>query len=432
MASLTASTPWRWRLALALYRLCSPLLLIVALPAWLRKMAARGGWSTPFGERFGCYQEDSEWVPSGRMHLHSVSVGETLIALKFLGAWHKKHPHPVVLAVSTATAYQLAMASRTELVTLVYAPLDLWPFVRSYLQRFQPSQIVLVEAEAWPELMQQCQLRDITVSMINARLSARSERRYHKVRRWVAPLFQKLQHIGVQDATDAARFVSLGISADRLTVTGSIKFDPEAAAPPCQRPEFSAILAPIRKERALILAASTHDGEELLLAQAMRDTGTLFLCVPRHAERGQEVRHALEAQGFTVHLRSEGIPTESKQVDVLLIDSTGELRDWTAHADVVVIGKSFLSTGGQNPAEAILAAKPVIVGPHMENFEPLVSQLLAAEGIIRLTDSSALASAIDALLRDRKKATTLCERALRVLQQHAGATERSMAMLEDQ
>jgi len=430
MASGMTSPPWRWRVALGIYRLLSPLLLIVALPSWLRKMAARGGWSTPFGERFGCYHEDIEWAPAGRMHLHAVSVGETLIALKFLRSWHKKHPHPVVLAVSTATAYHLASPARSELLTVVYAPLDLWPFVRAYLRRFEPSQVVLVEAEAWPELMQQCQQRDIPVCMINARLSARSERRYHKVRRWVAPLFQKLRHIGVQDAADAARFVSLDISADRLTVTGSIKFDPEAAPPPCQRPEFSAILAPIRKDRPLVLAASTHDGEEILLARALRDTGTLFLCVPRHAERRQEVRHALEAQGFSVHLRSEGIPTESEKVDVLLIDSTGELRDWTAHADVVIIGKSFLSTGGQNPAEAILAAKPVIVGPHMENFEPLVSQLLAAEGAIRIHDSSALGSAISHLLHDRKETATLCERALRVLKQHAGATERSIAMLE--
>lgn len=431
MVSVNAPNPWRWRLALALYRLISPLLLILALPAWLRKMAARGGWSTPFGERFGHYQDDIEWVPTGRLHLHAVSVGETLIALKLLRAWHRTHAHPVVLAVGTATAYHLALASRSELLTVVYAPLDLRLFVRSYLNRFEPAQLVLVEAEAWPELMQECQRRNITVSMINARLSARSERRYQKVLRWIAPLFQSLHRIGVQDAGDAARFASLGISADRMTVTGSIKFDPEAAPPPCERPEFSAILAPLRRDRALVLAASTHDGEELLLARALRETGTLFLCVPRHAERRQEVRSTLEAQGFTVRLRSEGVPHAAENVDVLLIDSTGELRDWTAHADVVIIGKSFLSTGGQNPAEAILARKPVIVGPHMENFEPLVSQLLADHAIIRIDDAAALASTLSGLLQDQPKRAALCERALRILQQHAGATARSITMLEN-
>jgi 3-deoxy-D-manno-octulosonic-acid transferase len=173
-------------------------------------------------------------------------------------------------------------------------------------------------------------------------------------------------------------------------------------------------------------------GGEKKLARALRDTGTLFLCVPRHAERRQEVRSALEAQGIAVRLRSEGIPAEGENVDVLLIDSTGELRDWTAHADVVIIGKSFLSTGGQNPAEAILAAKPVIVGPHMENFEPLVTQLLAAEGVIRINDSALLAATLTTLLHDRSKTAAMCERALHVLQQHAGATARSIAMLENQ
>jgi 3-deoxy-D-manno-octulosonic-acid transferase len=431
MVSVMTSAPWRWRVALGLYRLLSPLLLIVALPAWLRKMAARGGWSTPFGQRFGCYDEDIEWAPSGRMHMHAVSVGETLIALKFLRAWHKEHPQPVVLAVSTATAYHLALAARSELLTIVYAPLDLVFFVSAYLRRFEPAQVVLVEAEAWPELMEQCQRKKIPVCMINARLSARSERRYRKVRRWIAPLFQSLRHIGVQDAADAARFASLGIAAERMTVTGSIKFDPEAAPPPRQRPEFSTILAPIRKDRALILAASTHDGEELLLAHALRDTGTLFLCVPRHAERRNEVRDTLQTRGFTVWLRSEGIPPNEQNIDVLIIDSTGELRDWTAHADVVIIGKSFLSTGGQNPAEAILAAKPVIVGPHMENFEPLVGQLIAAHGIIRINNCDLLAHTIATLRQDRGKTAEMCEHALHVLQQHAGATARSITMLEN-
>jgi 3-deoxy-D-manno-octulosonic-acid transferase len=430
MFSHSSTDPWRWRIAITLYRLVSPLLLLVAMPAWLRKMAARDGWHTPFGERFGIYRDDEEWSPLGKMHLHAVSVGETLIALKFLQSWLRRHDEPVVLAVSTATAYQLAISSAPELVHVVYAPLDLHAFVSRYLLRFQPSRVVLVEAEAWPELMTQCKRRDIPVAMINARLSARSESRFRAVKSWIAPLFSHISYIGVQGSEDATRFRSLGIESERIKVTGSIKFDPSSAQSPKQQAEFASILQPMQNNRIMVLAASTHDGEELLLATALREMGILFVCVPRHAERRYEVRDSLEQHGFQVWLRSSGIPSNQKKIDVLVIDSTGELRDWTAHADIVIIGKSFLAIGGQNPAEAIIAHKPVIVGPHMENFQPLTSQLIIAEGILCAKDAHDLPQLLDSLLKNENHKSSMCQRAYTVLQQHADATQRSIKMVE--
>lgn len=427
--SPTASDPWRWRLALFLYRLSAPFLLGIALPAWLRKMVARDGWKTPFGERFGFYHDDQEWGLCGQLHVHAVSVGETLIALKFLRSWCAKHSQPVALAVSTATAYHVAIAARWDKLTVVYAPIDLSLIVYRYLQRFQPSQLVLVEAEAWPELMQQCQHHRIPVCMINARLSARSEKRYRALRSWIAPLFTKIACFGVQGKEDAERFTSIGIPAARLQVTGSIKFDPQSAEPPIKREEFAVILAPIQQGRSIVLAASTHDGEELLLARSLRHSGYLFVCVPRHAERRHDVRQSLQAQGYSVWLRSDGIPPQ-QNLDVLIIDSTGELKDWTAHADFVIIGKSFLSTGGQNPTEAILARKPLMVGPHMENFEPLISQLLAAVAAVRVIDCAEIPAILHQWQAQPATIEAMSQRALDVLQEHAGATERSIALVE--
>jgi 3-deoxy-D-manno-octulosonic-acid transferase len=420
-----ATDPWRWRLLLCIYRLLSPLLLVIALPAWLRKMMRRDGWSTPIAERFGLYRDDIHWTPCGHIHVHAVSVGETLIALKFLRLLSK----PAVLAVSTATAWHVAHQAHLPNVTVVYAPLDLYLVVHGYLKRFEPKQIILVEAEAWPELMQACQQQSIPVAMINARLSARSEKRYRALRTWISPLFQKISRIGVQDEQDKTRFAALGIDPASLHVTGSIKFDPLSAQLPQTREEFSAILSPIQANRTLVLAASTHDGEEVLMADALRDSGICFACVPRHAERRHEVRQALNAKGFSVWLRSDGIPPAGQLIDVLIIDSTGELRDWTAHADIVIIGKSFLSTGGQNPAEAILAKKPVIVGPHMENFEPLMSQLLAANAAVHAPDAAALCAEIKKLLDHPENTKVMCEAAASVLQIHAGATERSASLI---
>lgn len=186
------------------------------------------------------------------------------------------------------------------------------------------------------------------------------------------------------------------------------------------------------KNRHIILAASTHAGEDAWIAEAIRDAAphALPVIVPRHAERRAEVAGELTRAGFEVVLRSkfQSPATTGDGRHVLLIDSTGELRDWTAHADVVIIGKSFLATGGQNPSEAILARKPVIFGPHMENFQPLADRLVTAEGCIRAADRAALCKAITTAL-DPPSAAAMTDHAARILSRHEGATQRIIGLL---
>ena len=184
--------------------------------------------------------------------------------------------------------------------------------------------------------------------------------------------------------------------------------------------------------KPVVLAASTHAGEETWIANAIRSAlpDALPVIVPRHAERRAEVRQALENDGHHVVLRSrfaeEGGHSDPRSVFV--IDSTGELRDWTAHADIVLIGKSFLSTGGQNPAEAILAEKPVVFGPHMENFEPLASRLVDRGGALRAGNQEQLARAIRTAA-DPDHAGGMTRGATAVLSVHEGAARRIIALL---
>jgi 3-deoxy-D-manno-octulosonic-acid transferase len=182
------------------------------------------------------------------------------------------------------------------------------------------------------------------------------------------------------------------------------------------------------------LLASSHPGEDAWIAAAIHEAApeALAVLVPRHAERRTEVKHELEAAGFEVVLRSDfQAPTAGHRPWVFVIDSTGELRDWTAHADVVIIGKSFLATGGQNPSEAILAKKPVIFGPHMENFEPLASRLAAAQGCLRAQDPCSLRQAIITAL-DPHASEEMTDHASQVLACHEGATRRIIALLHGQ
>ncbi len=420
----------RRTLALFLYRLLLPLLFIAAFPGWLVKMRRRGGFGTRLGERVSLYGHDTDL--SGAVHLHAVSVGEAMLALKLIREWLISQPEQrFVLAVGTATGHAVATAAGISQVRVTYAPLDFQWMVRRYLARFKPTQIVLIEGEVWPHLLLACHRRQIPVRLVNARMSPRSARRFAKFAAWLRPFYGLLDQVALQEKVDASIWEKLGVSPASIHHTGSLKFDPGSGAQPSRRADFQALLDGFGKGRKVILAASTHPREEAWIAQAVRaaDPANLLVLVPRHAERRAEVTADLEQAGFSVTLRSA--PEPQLEVDlhrVFVIDTTGELRDWTAHADVVIIGKSILSTGGQNPCEAILAEAPVLVGPYMENFQPLTQRLLAAGAAIMFADSPALTRAILAAL-DPAQARKMTHAARLQLAQHEGATRRILELL---
>ena len=417
----------RWHTGLAIYRLLLPLLFLVALPGWVVKMGKRGGFGTRLHERLAIYPDFPDFEPNGAVHIHSVSVGETQLALKLIRKWRETEPRrPFVIATGTATGHAVATAASLAGVRVTYAPLDFPGCLRRYLARFEPAAIVLIEAEVWPQLVISCERRAIPVHLVNARFSPRSARRFTRLAGWVRPMFRRLASVCIQQPEDAGVWEKLGVNRRHIHHTGSLKFDPAAGSPPRQRREFSQILASFGARRPVVLASSTHPGEEAWIARAIQEAApdALPVIAPRHAERRMEVAAALDNAGFTPILRSRfTTPPATTPAAVLVIDTTGELRDWTAHADAVVIGKSHLARGGQNPCEAIQAGKPVVTGPHMENFQPLADTLFAEAAILRANDPPGLANAIRQAL-DRTTAERLTTRASAILATHQGATQR--------
>ena len=422
----------RWTLALLLYRLLLPILFIAAFPGWLIKMLRRDGIDTDLFERIGVYTEPDEFEPFEAVHIHSVSVGETLLALKLIREWRKRDPRQnFVIAVGTATGHRVATQAGIESLRVTYAPLDFRWMVKRYLGRFQPAKIVLIEGEVWPHMLIASESRQIPVTLVNARVSPGSARRFRKFAPWIQPLYGRLRAVAIQELEDSKLWRKLGVATERIQHTGSLKFDPGSGELPRKRSEFQSILDAYPKA-PLILAASTHAGEHAWIARAVRDhlPNAIIAIVPRHAELRTEVQQELAQVGLKSVLRSlmETAP-ESLNDEVLVIDSTGELRDWTAHADVVLIGKSFMSRGGQNPCEAIRAHKPVIAGPHMENFEPLISQLYQAEGVAMATNPIQIGEALKDALQVQH-AAIMTRNAMQILQVHAGATARIIDLIE--
>ncbi len=416
---------------LCIYRALLPLLFLLAFPRWVLKMLRRGGFGTALCERVGIYATDEEFEPTGAVHLHAVSVGETVLALKLLREWQLVYPGTrFVIATGTSTGHDLATEAGIPGLRVTYSPLDFPWMIRSYLKRFEPSQVILVEGEIWPNFLRMAEKRGIPVSLANARVSPSSAKRFKKAAPLLQPFFCRLSNVCIQEEDHRSLWETLGVSPERIHLTGSLKFDPLSAAAPPQRNDFSEMLAAFGPGRPIILAASTFAGEETLIVSAIvsADANALPVIVPRHSERRGEVVEALLQAGFHPVLRSAFRPPTSQENNVLIIDTTGELATWTSHADVVIIGKSFLSTGGQNPAEAIIARKPLVFGPHMENFQPLATQLIEAGAAIVASSEVELVQAIRNAL-DPARSSVLSENAMAILARHNGATCKHLQIL---
>ncbi len=417
-------------LFLLIYNLFLPIFLLLSLPGYLIKMKKRGGWGTGLLERFGVYRRRKSEEPQDGLYIHAVSVGEVMIALKFIREWHKTHPEPVVLATSTATGHEIIRKAALPHVRALYSPLDVPGLSGRCLARFKPKAVVLIEAELWPNFAEVCHRRRIPMLMLNARLSYRSEGRYRKVRGITSLLFSRLTALATQNENDKGRFAGIGVDEDIITVTGSIKFDVLGDTPQGTNAAFRAITDRLRGDSKIVLAASTHAGEEQLIAQAIREAGACPLIVPRHAERRADVCRDLREAGFEPLLRTAGeLPAELPANACYVADTTGELRDWTALANVVVIGKSFLARGGQNPVEAIAAGIPVVTGPDMSNFADLVALLEQAGGITRC-EAEELPATLRRLLTNADAVAQQTKAALATLGHHSGATARSVALVE--
>ncbi len=422
------------------YNALYPIAVILMLPGLIWKMLRRGKYRHKFGQRFAVYSTNvrTRLAARRRTWVHAVSVGEVLIALKLIDRLRERDPdRAFVLSTTTSTGFALANDNRSEWLEPVYNPLDFVLFTRRAIALIRPLQLILIEAEVWPNLVAGVRATGSSVLLVNARLSPRSESRYRRARWITAPIFNQLDAIGVPDPEDLDRWQSLGVRREKIHVTGSIKFDNPTA--PSER-DFRPLLDQlgIQPDAPILLGASTHPGEEKLLGKTLlalrqKNPDWFYICVPRHVERTPEILTDLKSLDLQVQLRSEinsQSSTLNSQLDVIIVDTTGELRDWYSCATLVVVGKSFLAKGGQNPAEAIQADRPVLFGPHMQNFQVLVRDLVRHDGAVQLPDADALVPALTDLAADPDRRRELVANGQPIVARHLGATDRTCDLIE--
>ncbi len=394
-----------------LYNLLFPLILVVMLPYFLARMCRRGGYAKGFAQRLGWYDEGlrARLRERQRIWIHAVSVGETYVALRFMEEWRQIHPGVAfVVSVNTSTAHILAEKNLSASDVLVYFPLDMGIVLKRVLRMINPLMLVLTECEFWPNLIRMSKRREIPVMLINGRMSERSFKGYFRYRRLFTPVLRMVDMLCVQGGLDRERYRMLGADPERIRQTGSAKYD-VALKNPGSPHESSAILstAMMSAEDLILLGGSTWPGEEDILLDYFLTAKTVhprlkLVLVPRHAERRDEVVAAIKRRHLKYVQRSLGYPAVTGEMpDVLLVDTTGELRHLYTQATVIFVGKSLTQHGGQNIIETGVCGRAIVVGPNMENFLDIVAEFNVAQALIQVPDVARLRDSFDKLLSDK-------------------------------
>lgn len=406
-----------------LVRMAYTLAIAVAAPFVLAWKSLRDrAFAATLPERLGRLPAD---LPRGGVWIHAASVGEVRAAQRIAA----RLPGPLVVSTMTPAGLALARVLFPK-AGVIAAPLDLGPIVRRALDRIAPRILVIVETELWPGLIHAAAARGVPVTLVSARMSDRTEHAYRGARSLFGPALRAMAAIGAQTETDRARFEAAGADPARVRVTGNVKLD----TPPAD-PAAGALARIFSSGRPLLVAGSTHAGEEAAALDAWRAASgvapALRLAIaPRHLARIPEIDALLESRGVRAAKRSTLESAPPDDVRVIVLDTIGELVALYAFAEVAFVGGSLVPVGGHNVLEPARHGVPVIVGPHTRNFRVETDLLLEAGAAIRVGDGPGLAREARALLADPPRARAMGEAGRRALEARRGAVDRTMALLD--
>jgi 3-deoxy-D-manno-octulosonic-acid transferase len=411
-------------------------------PYFTWRLRRRGPLQVEFWQRLGFYPPRvKERLKDGcDLWIHAVSVGENMIAAVLIRHLREEMPGcRIVLSTTTPTGYKVAKKLEDEQVTVIYNPTDFLWSVRQAFELIRPKRLILVEAEIWPNYMWCARRRGVPVYLVNARLSMRSESRFRRFRWFCEPVFRLLSLVLTQDDTDVERLTQVGVPSEIIFPVGSMKYDvAEEAAVNGGAIEAWWSKLGWAKDQPVLLAGSTHAGEERIVAthfrEMLREFPDLKLVVaPRHAERGQDIADLCEEMGLKTSLRSmlaQGAELRNGSApEVLVLDTTGELNAVYGKATVVFVGKSLRSKGGQNFIEAVRQGAAVVVGPNMQNFQQLTEEFVRRGGLLQVQNEFELGQRLRELLRSSERRAELGQNGRETYESNLGAGRKTASIL---
>ncbi|MCW5589368.1 MAG: lipid IV(A) 3-deoxy-D-manno-octulosonic acid transferase [Legionellales bacterium] len=384
-------------------------------------------------ERFAHIESPTQQV----IWVHAVSVGEVILAIPLIKKLKQAYPDfAIVITSTTPTGSQQIkkhfVNMKTQDIFHIYAPYDLPHVVERFLKIIKPKMAIMMETELWPNIFYYCQRKKIPLFVANARLSQRSYQRYARFLYLVKPMLNNVTQIIAQTQDDADRYLRLGVDKNKITVSGSMKFDLQLPASLCESAEI--LRQQWGVDRPIWIAASTHDGEEEIILRAFALVKkalptTLLVLVPRHPERFNKVAHLAEREGYEVVLRSSGERC-NKNTAVFLGDTMGELMLFYAASDLAFVGGSFVEVGGHNLLEPAAIGIPMLTGPFMFNFTEITRLLVDVAAAKQVHSEIELANEVIYLLQNTEKRVQIGEKGKHVVEKNRGALDKHLAIIQ--
>lgn len=404
--------------------------IIICAPVFLLRRKLHADFSLRLGRLPG------QWGLSHPVWVHGVSVGEMAALRPLVEQLHSQRPRTqLFLTTVTPTGNKIARSLAAERDIVSYLPLDLSFIMRRVVNRVDPQLVIIAETEFWPNFLSVLAARHVPVVVVNGRISDRSLAKYRLVRLLLRPLLSRVKMFCMQSELDSSRLRSLGVQPGRIMVSGNLKFDVQwpqidAARRAALRRELG-----LGEEQPLLIAASTHAGEEEALLRIYRGLvkdypGLRLLIAVRHPQRGAEAAAAAQRQGLSPLLFSREITPRFHSGDnVLVLDVVGRLMDVYPLADLVFVGGSLVQVGGHNILEPAYSGRPVVFGRYMHNFRSVAQAFLAEQAAVQVADEAGLARQLRSWLADPSAARATGERGRFLLQRNRGAAQRCMEII---
>jgi len=415
----------------SLSKLIYTILLYLVIPVELIRLYFRGRIAPDYRlrwlERFAINLLP---VKPGGIWVHTASVGELFAALPVIRALFIAYPEQVITVTTmTPTGSKLVQEQLGDKVFHAYVPFDLPDAVWRFLNHVQPTKLLIMETELWPNIITAAHEKGVNIILMNARLSERSAKGYQKVKSLTQSILKRISVIAAQHEDDANRFLALGANESSVVITGSIKFDIDIKA------SVVAEGVKLRKQfpsELVWIAASTHEGEDVQILKAHHlirahyPTAQLIL-VPRHPERFDDVAEVCARQNFEFTRRSLKQATDKA---VYIGDTMGELILLYAASDMVFVGGSLAETGGHNLLEPAALAKPVMTGPHDFNFKQVNEQLLNSGAAVRVLNADEVAEQVIKWQQYPEDKLQVGKNAFQVVQRNLGALKRLLSLID--
>ena len=410
------------------------LILAVALAPWFLYQAVRyRKYVGSVPERMGRLPVSFNLDGDEAIWIHAVSVGETLAARTLIEGLRERYPGlRLFLSTTTFTGRQLARSRIQGVDAIFFFPFDIPLFVNRTLRLVRPRLFIMVETELWPNLLRACRAQGVKTMLVNGRISARSYPRYRLVRRFFRDVLANVDRFCMQGDESARRIIDIGAPVDRVLVTGNLKFDALELPAPVDR-GAGRVLRYFRLPpgRPVFIAASTLKGEEapvLVAFAAVRrqHPNALLVMAPRKPERFAEAANLARAEGLRVLRRTELAVDAEPRADVVILDSIGELAYLLQIAAVVFVGGSLVAQGGHNILEPAVHGKPVVFGPHMDNFAEIAAEFIEHQAAIQVSSAEALPGVIVRLFGDPVERARLGASARALIDSNRGAQQRTL------